>query len=215
MKIALVGATGNVGSATLREAVAAGHEVVAFARRPDAVEKIDGVRVVEGALDDVAGLTSAITGSDVLVAAVTGPVRDKTFAQRTVPNLIAAVRDSGVGRLVLVSAFGAGDTALKASPFARALYRTALKGFFDDKAAAEELLPASGINWTAVYPVNLKAGQPVSEWAAEPIEKVKKVPGLPTLPYSNVAKTLVQLATDQGASGRRILVTTKSGWKAV
>jgi Zn/Cd-binding protein ZinT len=53
---------------------------------------------------------------------------------------------------VLVSAFGAGDTAAKASGFARLVYRTVLKGFLADKAVAERALSESGLNWTTVYP---------------------------------------------------------------
>lgn len=37
MKFVVIGATGNVGSRTVDAAVEAGHEVVAYVRRPEAV----------------------------------------------------------------------------------------------------------------------------------------------------------------------------------
>lgn len=122
MKITILGATGNVGSATMREAVAAGHEVVAYVRRPDAVEKLPGVTVVAGDVDDPIGLAAAIRGADAVIAAVTGPTKDTTFTQRTLPAIVAAMEQAGVARLVQVSAFGVGDTADKASWLARLIY---------------------------------------------------------------------------------------------
>jgi len=187
MKIAILGATGNVGSRTLKEAIAAGHTLVAYARRPDAVGR--------------------------LIVTITGPVRDKTFAQRTLPGIIKAAQDAGTGRLVLVSAFGAGDTASKASGFARLIYRTALKGFLDDKAAAEKLLPASGLAWTIVYPVNLKDAPALDSAAVKLLSNVRRVPGLPTLPFANAAKALVEVTVNAEYTCQRVLVTTPAGWK--
>ena len=39
MKIALIGATGFVGSALLKEALSRGHQVTAISRNPDKIEK--------------------------------------------------------------------------------------------------------------------------------------------------------------------------------
>ncbi|MGW0038855.1 NAD(P)-dependent oxidoreductase [Gordonia sp. NPDC003376] len=213
MKITILGATGNVGSATLREAVAAGHQVVAYVRRPDAVEALPGVTVIAGDLDDSSALTEAIRGADAVIAAVTGPTKDSTFTQRTLPVIVAATQEAGVARLVQVSAFGVGDTADKASWFARLIYRTVLGKFFADKAAAEHVLTDSTLDWVMVYPVNLKKADAVKDWAAVPLESVARVPGLPTLPFANVATTLVELAGSAHLDARRILITTASGWK--
>lgn len=214
MKIALLGATGNIGSRTVTTAVAAGHDVIAYARRPEAVEAMPGVTTVKGELDDTAALAAAISGADALIVSITGPIKDKTFARRTTATIIEAARTAGVPRVVLVSAFGAGDTAAKASGFARLIYRTVLRGFLDDKAAAEQLLAGSGLDWTVVFPVNLKDAPARQDWTAVPLDDVKKVPGLPTLPFDNAALTLVELAGDRSAIGQRILITTTTGWKA-
>ena len=213
MKIAILGATGNVGSRTLKEAIAAGHTLVAYARRPDAVGRLTGVTVVSGELDDTDALAAAISGADALIVTITGPVRDNTFTQRTLPGIIKAAQDAGTGRLVLVSAFGAGDTASKASGFARLIYRTALKGFLDDKAAAEKLLPASGLAWTIVYPVNLKDAPALDSAAVKLLSNVRRVPGLPTLPFANAAKALVEVTVNAEYTCQRVLVTTPAGWK--
>lgn len=213
MKIVIVGATGNVGSRTVKEALAAGHEVVAYARRPEAVQKAPGLSVIGGDVADADALASASEGADAVVVAVTGPTKDATFMQRAMPAIIEAVRRSGARRIILVSAFGAGETAQKASGFARLVYRTVLGRFFADKAAADELLATSGLDHTIVYPVNLKDAPALPQVAVEPLERVAKVPGLPTLPFENVASALVGIATDPATSGARLLVTTPTGWR--
>jgi len=71
--------------------------------------------------------------------------------QLTLPNVIDAVKQANAGRLVLVSAFGAGDTAEKAT-VARLIYRTVLGKFFRDMAASDEVLMKSGLDYTIVYP---------------------------------------------------------------
>lgn len=51
MKIAIFGGTGPTGQLVVREALAAGHDVVAFARNPGKLEVADArLRVVEGQL---------------------------------------------------------------------------------------------------------------------------------------------------------------------
>lgn len=216
MKIVIVGAAGNVGSRTVDEALKAGHEVVAYVRRPEAVAARSGLTIAEGDAADVAALAAlaaASQGADVMIVSITGPMKDASFMQRTLPSVIEGARQAGVKRLVLVSAFGAGDTAEKASGFARLVYRTVFGKFFADKAAADALLTGSGLDYTIVYPVNLKDAPALPNAIVKPLAEVRRVPGLPTLPFGNVAQALVHIAEDASLSGARVLVTTPKGWK--
>jgi len=214
MKIVVVGATGNVGSRTVDAALAAGHEVVAFVRRPEAVAARRGLTVLKGEATDVRALAQAAVGADAVIVSITGSTKDATFMQRTLPPVIDAVRQAKAGRLVLVSVFGAGDTARKASAFARLIYRTVLGRFLADKAASDALLTGSGLDHTIVYPVNLKDAPALTETGIELLDDVARVPGLPTLPYANAASALVTIATDPSYAGQRVLVTTPKGWRA-
>lgn len=214
MKIVVLGATGNVGSRFTSQAVKAGHEVVAYARRPEAVTTQAGVTIAEGSAEDTAALTAAAKGADAILVSITGPMKDTTFMQRTLPAIVDATKQAGVARIVLVSAFGAGDTAEKASGFARLIYRTVLGKFFGDKAASDKLLQTSGLDWTLAYPVNLKDATALPAGAAvESLDAVWKVPGLPTLPFDNVAAALVDIIGDPTTVGQRLLITTPTGWK--
>lgn len=116
-------------------------------------------------------------------------------------------------RFVLVSAFGVGQTKAKASGLARFIYSTLVKKLFADKAIAEAaVLPGLKVNWTAVYPVNLKGG-PAVQSTLMPVEGVTRVPGLPTLSYATVGAALVGAAADDSLGGRKLLLTTAKGWR--
>lgn len=216
MKIAILGATGNVGSHLVTAALDGGHEVVAYARRPDAVRRRAGLTVVTGELNDEMGLARAFAGADAVVSVIGVALRAKKpidLMQRSLPMITRAMAKAGVDRLVVVSAFGVGDTAAKASPFARLIYRTLVAKIFKDKELSEKVLPTSGLNWTTVYPVNLKDAPAAPVAAVKNLTEVGSVPGLPTLPFSNAAAALLQITADRSLSGQRILVTTEKGWK--
>ncbi|WP_426517440.1 NAD(P)-dependent oxidoreductase [Diaminobutyricibacter sp. McL0618] len=213
MKIVVVGATGNVGSHTVNEALAQGHEVVAYVRRPEAIAAREHLTIAKGDAGDTAALAAAASGADAVIVSIMGTLKDTTFLQRTLPNIVDAIKLAKAKRLVLVSAFGSGETAPKASGLARTFYRLVLGKMFEDKAASEKILPGSGIDYTILYPVLLKKGPALPEVAVEPLEVVGKVPGMPSVPYANVAKTLVRLAGDPQAAGAHLLITTSKGWK--
>lgn len=214
MKIIVLGATGNIGSRFITQAAKAGHQIIAFARRPEAVKTQPGVSTAKGTAEDGALLAAAAEGADAILVSITGSTKDATFMQRTLPTITGAAKQAGVKRIVLVSAFGAGDTANKASVFARLIYRTVLGKFFADKAASDTLLQASSLDWTIVYPVNLKdsAALPGGP-AVKRLTQVGKVPGLPSLPFDDAAAGILQIITDPETVGQRILITTPKGWK--
>jgi putative NADH-flavin reductase len=70
MKIALIGATGNVGQRVTAEAVSRGHEVVAIARDVSKLEAKPGVTPVQADLTDKAAIGKAIAGADAVVLSV-------------------------------------------------------------------------------------------------------------------------------------------------
>jgi len=69
MKVALLGATGFVGSAILKEALDRGHKVTAIARFPEKLEKRDGLIPRKGDVYDTASLAKVIEGNDALISA--------------------------------------------------------------------------------------------------------------------------------------------------
>ena len=70
MRIALIGATGNVGRRVTAEALRRGHEVIAIARDVSKVEAQPGVTPVQADLIDKAAIGKAIEGADAVVLSV-------------------------------------------------------------------------------------------------------------------------------------------------
>jgi putative NADH-flavin reductase len=93
MKIALIGATGNVGQRVTAEALSRGHEVIAIARNVDAVEARPGVTPVKADLTDKAGIAAAIEGADAVVLSV-------RFNDLDVEGMLDALK--GAKRLLIV-----------------------------------------------------------------------------------------------------------------
>ncbi|MGE3619733.1 MAG: NAD(P)-dependent oxidoreductase [Acidimicrobiia bacterium] len=219
MRIAVLGATGDLGSALVGLALDRGHRVVAHARDPARIEARPGLEVFGGAVTDVDAVAGALAGADAVVSCIgAGPSPTRLVGvdlmQTVLPALLAALDRAGAGRLVLVSAFGVGDTAAKASPVARLLYRTVMRSLFEDKARAERALEAADLDWVAVHPVTLRHG-PAEPTEVVPLAEVARVPGLPRATYAGVARVLLDLAADAGPPRRRLLVAPAGAHRPV
>ena len=104
MNVALIGATGNVGSRILAELVRRGHSVTAIARNIEKVPALKGVTARRGDVSDAAGLAALIAGHDVAISA-RGSLPEKWTA------LIGAVKTAGVKRYLVVGGAGSLEVA--------------------------------------------------------------------------------------------------------
>ena len=69
-RIALIGASGNVGTRILNELVSRNHQVTAIVRDPTKVPARAGVTAARGDVADPAGLAEALKGHDAVVSSV-------------------------------------------------------------------------------------------------------------------------------------------------
>lgn len=212
MRIAVLGATGQLGSRIVSQALEAGHQVLAPVRRPDAIPSQPGLSVTHTALSDTAGTAAAISGAEVLISAIGGGMKATSFMQDHLPLILRAADQAQVNRLVLVSVFGAGDTADLAALPARMVYHTVLRGFLTDRARSERLLPDSELDWTIAYPVNLTRKPARNQVGVHALADVAKVPGMPALPLDDAAGAVLDLALNPRPCGSRMLITTSDGW---
>lgn len=107
MKIALIGATGNIGSQIAQQALARNHSVTAITRRAALPAELAGAQAVVADSLDVTALTAAIRGHDVLVSAF-GPAGPDTanLVPKQAAVLVAAARAAGIKRVVVVGGAG-------------------------------------------------------------------------------------------------------------
>ncbi|GAA1587731.1 MULTISPECIES: NAD(P)-dependent oxidoreductase [Kribbella] len=152
MKIAVIGASGMVGSRVAAEAVGRGHEVTGVTRSGG--ELPAGVRAVRGSANDVATARELAADADVLVAAI-GPSRTGGDHQEyldAVDNLIAAARGTAT-RLFVVG--GAGSLVVDGN---RVVDSPDFPAEYKDESLtvsqALENLRATGddVNWTMLSP---------------------------------------------------------------
>jgi putative NADH-flavin reductase len=104
MKVAVLGASGRAGSEITRELAGRGHEVLAIARKPDAIVSAPGVTAVAGDASDPAALAELIRGSDAAISALHFDVSADT--------LLSALRQAGVERLLVTG----GAASLEVAP---------------------------------------------------------------------------------------------------
>lgn len=107
MKIAILGASGWLGGAIAREALARGHEVSAMARHPERLAGLDGATPVPVDATDPRALEGVLRGHDVVVAAVTdrsGP--DRSVIPAAARALIEAAPRAGVPRVAWMGGGG-------------------------------------------------------------------------------------------------------------
>lgn len=128
MKIAVIGASGLIGTKLLELLTADGHEVVAASRNT-------GVDVLTGD-----GLADALVGADVLIDVLNspdfsdGPVM--AFFTTSATNLVAEAKKAGVGHYVALSIVG-----LDGLPDS---------GYLRAKVAQEKIITESGLPYTLV-----------------------------------------------------------------
>jgi putative NADH-flavin reductase len=106
MKIALIGATGFVGSRILTEALARGHDVTAIVRNPDKVQRHPKLTARMGDVLDQGSLAALVTAHDAVISAYNPGL---PCGDRGVRTIIDAVKQAGVAHLLAVG--GAGTTA--------------------------------------------------------------------------------------------------------
>ncbi|KAA9325881.1 NAD(P)-dependent oxidoreductase [Hymenobacter busanensis] len=156
MNIALLGATGFVGSNLLREALQRGHQVTAIVRDPSKItEQPAGLTVVPGDVNQPAQLAEQLKGHDVVVNAFnagwTNPnlYDDSLTGNRAIEK---ATEQAGVPRLVVIGGAGSlyiGDAQLVDGPQFPAEYKpgaTAARDYLT------ELRKNDKLDWTFVSP---------------------------------------------------------------
>jgi putative NADH-flavin reductase len=115
MKVALIGATGRVGSQILSEALERGHEVTAIVRRIDRLPERAGLVAKQIDIADIDALAAALEGHEAVIAAF-NPDRTEpgdVFERMVIgaKSIIAAVKRAGVKRLLVVGGAGSLEVA--------------------------------------------------------------------------------------------------------
>ncbi len=206
MKILVFGATGSTGQQVVRQALSKGHDVTAFVRNPEAHPFTDDrLRIVVGdTTHDESRIAEALRGQDVVVSALgrRSTLKSDNLISLSMRAIVPAMERASVRRLMLVSAFGVGESRKDAPWFPRIMYRVLLSDIFGDKKTAEDNLRRSRLEWTIVYPVLLTNGPLTGRYRfGERLE----MHGLPKISRADVAHFILT-EIDSRAFVRKVAV---------
>lgn len=162
MKILLIGATRGIGAQLLQQTLAAGHEVVVLARNPAAISMVDQrLTVVGGDIVEPRTVSSAVHGQDAVCVTIGVPIRFSkvTVFSTGILNVIAAMEEHGVKRLICVTGIGAGDSKGHGGFLYDRIFRPLLLGpIYADKDLQEEYIRESELEWVIPRPAGLTNG---------------------------------------------------------
>jgi len=159
MKILVIGSTGGTGRALVEQALAQGHHVTAFVRRPEKVTlRHERLEIVQGNVLDEKSVSAAVQGKDAVLSALGHKqwfIKTSILSEGT-RNIIAAMQKHGVKRFVCETALGVGDTRGKLGLYYTLFVIPVIVFFyFKDKERQERYIQESGLDWVIVRPGQL------------------------------------------------------------
>ncbi len=168
MKVLVVGATGGSGRAAVTALLDRGHDVTVFVRNPETSGAIgERAAVVTGDATHPDDVDVAVRGQDAVIVTLgisENPVRVRMrgpagtaidVRSRGTRNVLDAMRRHDVGRLVVQTSYGVGETRGKLPPRYALMFRALLGPQIRDTETQDALVRGSDVNWTLVQPVNL------------------------------------------------------------
>jgi putative NADH-flavin reductase len=154
MKIALIGASGFIGSGLREEALARGHQVTALVSNPAKLAAAPGLAAQAFDVNDSAALAAALAGHDLVISAFSGHAQAdvREAYGRGIRSIIAAAKQAGL-RLLVVGGAGSLEVApgkqLVDSPEFPAMWKGSAEGARD---ALNWLRAETTLDWTLLSP---------------------------------------------------------------
>lgn len=199
MKIAVIGGHGKVALHLNRLLSEDGHQVSAIIRNPDHSDEVSATGATPVVADveslDTSGIASLVEGHDAVVwsAGAGGGNPQRTYAvdRDAAIRAIDAAAQAGVRRFVMVSYFGS-------SPDHGVPEDNPFHAYAEAKAAADEYLRGTDLDWTVLGPSGLRD--------EEPTGRIETGPGVEagTVSRADVAAVVKAVLEDPRTAGRTI-----------
>ncbi|MFC7705078.1 NAD(P)-dependent oxidoreductase [Plastorhodobacter daqingensis] len=166
MRLFILGASGGVGQRLTEQALARGHDVTAQTRTAANITVVQGVSVAVGRPDDEIFLKKSMAGHDAVIVCLGLDRTSKTtlFSDST-RAVIAAMQQTGIRRLIVVTGVGAGETKGHGGWFYnRIIFPLFTRNRYADKDIQEAMIERSDLDWTILRPAPFKAQAGQGEW---------------------------------------------------
>lgn len=159
MKLTIFGASGATGQLLTEHSLAVGYTVTALVRNPESFPQRTQVRIVQGNAFDAAKVRETVDGADIVLSALGArSLKRENVLERAVPLIVAAMKETGVRRIIALGSAGALPDSLKKQPKWRrwivqnVVYTTLLKWPVTSQISQYATLSQSGLDWTMVMP---------------------------------------------------------------
>lgn len=155
MKLAILGATGRVGSVVLKKALADGHKVTALVRTVENIAPHENLKIIIGDAKDFHSIEQTIEGS-ILVFSALNTDKTTTLSQSIV-HLIKAMQKHNTQRIVTIGTAGILNSRLEPGKLryqsieSRQRTQTAAK----EHEIVYRKLQQTSLDWTIVCPTAL------------------------------------------------------------
>ena len=169
MKVALIGATGFVGSAVLKELLQRGHEVVALVRDPAKLAAQPRLQAVQADVLDAAAVQRAVAGADAVVSAYNAGWGNPDIYEdfmRGSRAIVAGTKAAGIKRYLVVGGAGSLYIAPGKQLVDTPEFPAAIKpGASAARDALNDLQKEQGLDWTMLSPpIALHLGDHGERW---------------------------------------------------
>lgn len=160
MNIALIGASGFIGSALREEALNRGHGVTALVTRPERLPERGGLVAKKVDVQDADGLANALKGFDAVLTAFSGHAQSDVagYYAKGFDSILAASKAAAVKRLLVVGGAGSLEVApgqlLIDTPDFPAAYKATAEGA---RYALNALSAQNDVTWTMLSPAAMLA----------------------------------------------------------
>lgn len=196
MRVLILGASQGTGALACRLLLELGHDVTAFARSPQKLVQHPKLTRRAGDFHDEASVREAVPGHDAVIITA-APTNSRAFKEEPLyfskgtGYAIVAMKKAGIKRLVVLSAFGAGESRRAASFVLKLFMKLLLKAIYADHDRQEALVQDSGLDWVIARPTRL-----TNDPARKQYQKKTTIEPVPNaISRADVADFLVEATT--------------------
>jgi len=165
MKLIIFGATGSIGHHLVQQALEQGHSVTTFTRDASKVGvQNEHVNIIVGNVLDPISVDDAVTGHDVVLCSLGAGMKGVVRSEGT-KNIIHAMQQSGVKRLICQSSLGVGDSKSNLTLFWKYfMFGLLLRKAYKDHFYQEQYVSQSELDWTIVRPGEFTDGDHTGQY---------------------------------------------------
>ena len=207
MRILIVGGSKGTGGLAAETAQARGHEVTVFSRNPNQL-RLESPRLHRqaGSFFEAAAVQAAVTGHEAVIPTASASSlrafrEQPEYFSRGTALVVAAMKAAEVRRLVVLSAYGVGESRRAVGFLTDKLVLSFLLRLpFEDHERQERLVRESGLDWVLARPTRLTNGPARGRFVKT--AAVEKVPG--SISRADVAAFLLEACETDAWVGKAV-----------